>query len=67
MHNPAEKTIVSAQIAAEQRLELQRLAVRGDRTLSAEVRRAVTSHLASQHCDDGASHHPVNQALRRTT
>jgi hypothetical protein len=48
LNDPAAKTIVSAQIAAEQRVELQQLAARGDRTLSAEVRRAVASPLASQ-------------------
>jgi len=40
-----EKRIVSAQVSQEQRQELERLAERGDRTLSAEVRRAIARHL----------------------
>jgi predicted transcriptional regulator len=39
------KTIVSAVIDEEQRDELIRLARAADRSLSAEVRRAVTEHL----------------------
>ena len=45
MSATTEKAIVSAQIEATQREELQRLAAAGDRTLSAEVRRAVVEHL----------------------
>ncbi len=48
MINPAEKTIVSAQIATEQRVELQQLAARGGRSLSSEVRRALALHLATE-------------------
>jgi hypothetical protein len=40
------KVIVSAQIDETQRAELLRLARDADRSLSAEVRRAVTEHLA---------------------
>ena len=39
------KTIVSAMIDEAQRAELIRLARDADRSLSAEVRRAVTEHL----------------------
>jgi HEAT repeat protein len=39
------KTIVSAVISEQQRHELVRLARDGDRSLSAEVRRAVAEHL----------------------
>ena len=38
-------TIVSAQVPVEVKNELERLAREGDRSLSAEVRRAVTRHL----------------------
>lgn len=40
------RTIVSAQVEADTRAELERLAREGDRTLSAEVRRAIAEHLA---------------------
>jgi hypothetical protein len=46
-----EKTIVSAQIPLALRLGLEKLAADGDRTLSAEVRRALSAHL-HQHTDD---------------
>ena len=41
------KCIISAQVDAEQRDELLRLARDADRSLSAEVRRAVAAHLRS--------------------
>jgi hypothetical protein len=47
-----EKTIVSAQIPLALRLGLEKLAADGDRSLSAEVRRALSAHL-HQHTDDG--------------
>ena len=37
--------IVSAAVTVSQRAELQRLAAEADRTLSAELRRAIASHL----------------------
>jgi hypothetical protein len=40
----AGMVIVSAQISAEQRAELVRLAAEADRTLSAQIRRAVKEH-----------------------
>jgi predicted transcriptional regulator len=41
-----KRTIVSAQVEADTRAKLLRLAREGDRTLSAQVRRALTEHLA---------------------
>ena len=38
--------VASAQVAASTRAELERLAHEADRTLSAEIRRALTRHLA---------------------
>ena len=48
------KVIVSAMLDARQRDELLRLARAGDRSLSAELRRAVTEHLerATRHAPD---------------
>jgi hypothetical protein len=46
-----ETAIVSAQVTAEQRDELRRLAARADRTLSAEVRRAVNEHLERERAE----------------
>jgi hypothetical protein len=43
-----EKAVVSAQITLAQRDELERLAADADRTLSAEIRRAVAEHLARE-------------------
>jgi predicted transcriptional regulator len=43
-----EKRVVSAQVSKEQRSELERLAERGDRSLSAEIRRAIAQHLERQ-------------------
>jgi predicted transcriptional regulator len=40
------RTIVSAQVEADTRAALERLAREGDRTLSAQVRRALAEHLA---------------------
>ena len=48
---PEEKTIVSAQIPVALRVGLEKLAADGDRTVSAEVRRALSAHL-HQHSDD---------------
>ena len=39
------KTIVSAVVTEQERDELRRLAREGDRSLSAQVRRAVSEHL----------------------
>jgi predicted transcriptional regulator len=44
----SEKQVVSAQIDKEARDELVRLAHEADRTLSAEVRRAIAEHLAAE-------------------
>ena len=40
------RATVSAQVRPELRAELERLAREGDRSLSAEVRRAIAEHLA---------------------
>ena len=40
------RATVSAQVPPALRAELERLAREGDRTLSAEVRRAIAEHLA---------------------
>ena len=48
---PEEKTIVSAQIPVALRVGLEKLAADADRTLSAEVRRALSAHL-HQHTND---------------
>jgi predicted transcriptional regulator len=40
------RTIVSAQVEADTRAALERLAREGDRSLSAQVRRALAEHLA---------------------
>ncbi len=40
-----ERRIVSVQVAADVRAELERLATAADRSLSAEVRRAICEHL----------------------
>lgn len=40
--------IVSAQVSAETRDQLLELAEKGDRSLSAEVRRAVAEHIKRQ-------------------
>ena len=52
---PEEKTIVSAQIPVALRVGLEKLAADGDRTLSAEVRRALSAHLHQHTGDDHAS------------
>jgi hypothetical protein len=40
-----EQAIVSAQIAASEKQELERVAADADRTLSAEIRRVLRRHL----------------------
>ena len=40
-----DKVIISTYVDQAQRDELERLAIEGDRSLSAEIRRAVNSHL----------------------
>jgi hypothetical protein len=47
MHTTAEKVIVSAQIHSELREKLLRRAVEADRSLSAEIRRALAEHVYS--------------------
>ena len=49
---PSESVIVSAQVPAAARLELERLARAGYRTLSAEIRIAVAEHLERAAPDD---------------
>ena len=44
-----EKVIVSAQVDTDVRAQLARLAAEGDRTLSAEIRRAIFEHV--EHVD----------------
>ena len=46
------RATVSAQVPPELRAELERLAREGDRTLSAEVRRAIARHLADHTHDE---------------
>ena len=41
----AEKIIISAQVSTDQRDELARLAQEADRSLSAEIRRALTAYV----------------------
>ena len=41
----SEKVILSSQVDAEMKDELRRRAAEGDRSLSAEVRRAITAYL----------------------
>ena len=45
MQQVREGVIVSAQVSREQREELERLAREGDRTLSQEIRRALSRYL----------------------
>lgn len=52
----APSTIVSAQVSLEQRAELERRAAEADRSLSAEVRRALTRYLARD-AEPAASDH----------
>lgn len=40
-----EKAIISAQVSVEDRARLMHLAATGDRSLSAELRRAVQAHI----------------------
>jgi hypothetical protein len=49
-----ERVIVSAQVPAHARDELERRAREADRTLSAEIRRAIAEHLGR---DDGGDDH----------
>lgn len=48
MQRTQEVTIVSAQITAEERAELECRALEADRSLSAEIRRALRAHLERQ-------------------
>jgi hypothetical protein len=50
-----EVVIVSAQITAEERAELERRALEADRSLSAEIRRALRAHLESTHDKETAA------------
>jgi predicted transcriptional regulator len=45
MSKQATRSIVSAQVSQPVREKLERLADEADRTLSAEVRRALTAHI----------------------
>jgi predicted transcriptional regulator len=42
-----EKTVVSTQVDSSVRVRLEQLAVESDRTLSAEIRRAITGYLTA--------------------
>jgi hypothetical protein len=42
------RTIISAQVDTTTRAELERLAATADRTLSAEVRRAINEHIRQE-------------------
>ena len=53
MQQTREGVIVSAQVSPGERAELLRRAVEGDRSLSAEIRRAIREHLERDHYDDG--------------
>ena len=46
-----DRVIISAQVPTEQRDELARLALQADRTLSAEIRRALTAHVERSHSE----------------
>lgn len=46
MPQTREGVVVSAQVTLEDRAELERRAAEADRSLSAEIRRAVREHLA---------------------
>jgi len=48
---PTAKVIISSQVDVTVRDELERLAREADRTLSAEVRRALTEHLRTKEAD----------------
>ncbi len=48
----AEKIIISAQVSTDQRDELARLAQEADRSLSAEIRRALTAYVEQAHTDE---------------
>jgi hypothetical protein len=48
--------VVAAQVAASTRAELERLARESDRSLSAEIRRALTRHLAERDEREEAIH-----------
>jgi hypothetical protein len=50
MQQMREVVIVSAQITVEERAELERRVLEADRSLSAEIRRALRGHL--EHTDD---------------
>jgi hypothetical protein len=52
MQQARERVIVSAQVSPWERTELLRRAVEGDRSLSAEIRRAIREHLERDHYDD---------------
>ena len=45
----ADRVIISAQVATAQRDELARLAQEADRSLSAEIRRALAAHVEHAH------------------
>ena len=49
---PVEYAIVSAQVPVETRLELERLARVNYRSLSGEIRAALTAHVARTHPDE---------------
>lgn len=61
MTNPAEKRIVSAQVDADMRGELERLAQRDDRSISSIVRRVLAAELqhAAQTAGGGRTGSPL--------
>ena len=48
-----DRVIISAQVSTEQRDQLARLAQEADRSLSAEIRRALTAHVERVHETEG--------------
>jgi hypothetical protein len=54
MQQTREGVIVSAQVSPTERAELLRRATEGDRSLSAEIRRAIREHLERDHDEEDA-------------
>ena len=48
-----DRIIVSAQVSADVHEELERLAREADRSLSAEIRRALAAHVEREASDEG--------------
>ena len=53
MQQSREGVIVSAQVSPEDRAELERRAAEADRSLSAQIRRALREHLERTHTETG--------------